>query len=284
MNVTIRTMRPSDLDFAAACTAAEGWTGETRHVFEGFYAHDPHGCLIARMGDRRVGICVATSYGASGFIGELIVIPEERGQGIGVRLLEQALAYLESQGAVRVFLDGVVAAVPLYERAGFQRICRSLRFSGPVQPRSDPDVRQMHLQDLPAVQRLDRECFGADRSFFLDRQFSEYPHLCLVLERDGEMVGYVMGKRGSESVSTGPWVVQPGVSSPESLLHALVEIAGGNVALLLGVLESHPRAAACVRAMGLAERENPPWRMRLGGAGNLGAHEACYAIGSPARG
>jgi len=284
MNVTIRTMRSFDLGFAAACTAAEGWTGETRQVFEGFYAHDPHGCLIARMGDRPVGICVATCYGQSGFIGELIVIPEERGQGIGTRLLRQALAYLESQGVVRVFLDGVVAAVPLYERVGFQRLCRSLRFSGPVQPRSDPDVRLMRSQDLPAVQRLDRECFGADRGFFLDRHFSEYPHLCLVLEQDGEIAGYVMGKRGSESVSAGPWVVQPGVSSPECLLHALVEEVGANIPLLAGVLESHPYAAAALRAMGLAERENPPWRMRLGGAGNLGAHEACYAIGSPARG
>lgn len=75
MNVVIRAMEPSDLNFAAARTAAEGWTGETRHVFEGFYAHDPQGCLVAAMGDRRVGICVATSYGPSGFIGELIVIP-----------------------------------------------------------------------------------------------------------------------------------------------------------------------------------------------------------------
>ena len=131
---------------------------------------------------------------------------------------------------------------------------------------------------------LDRECFGADRSFFLDRHFSEYPHLCLVLEHDGDIAGYAMGKRGAESVSAGPWVVQPGVPSPERLLHALVAEAGENVPLLLGVLESHPYAAALVRSMGLTEREGPPWRMRLGGSGNLGAHEACYAIGSPARG
>ncbi len=284
MNVTIRTMQPADLDFAAACTAAEGWTGETKQIFERFYAHDPQGCFLATMGERRVGICVATCYGESGFIGELIVIPEERGQGIGSRLLLQALAYLRTRGTSRVFLDGVVGAVPLYERVGFQRLCRSLRFYGPVEPRSDPKVRVMQLQDLPAVQRLDREYFGADRSFFLDRHFSEYPHLCLVLEQDGEIVGYVMGKRGSESVSAGPWVVQPGVPTPERLLHALVAETGENLPLLLGVLESHPHAAALVRAMGLTEREDPPWRMRLGGSGNLGAHVACYAIGSPARG
>ena len=65
----IRPMRPEDLDFAASCTAAEGWRTQTRAEFEGFYAHDPEGCLVAEVSDpsagadARVGICVGTPYG-----------------------------------------------------------------------------------------------------------------------------------------------------------------------------------------------------------------------------
>ena len=57
----IRTMDPPDLDFAAACTAAEGWLTETRQSFDGFYAYDPAGCFVAELDGKRVGICVANA-------------------------------------------------------------------------------------------------------------------------------------------------------------------------------------------------------------------------------
>ena len=90
----VRRMQPEDLDFAAACTAAEGWRTQTRAEFEGFYAHDPEGCLIAEAAGTPVGICVGTSYGGPpsggyGFIGELIVVPEARGRDTGRLLLDR---------------------------------------------------------------------------------------------------------------------------------------------------------------------------------------------------
>ena len=44
--VHIRTMTPDDLDFATSCTRVVGWFAQ-RSEFEGFYAHDPQGCLVA---------------------------------------------------------------------------------------------------------------------------------------------------------------------------------------------------------------------------------------------
>src|SRR5512136_2214277 len=128
--MNVRQMLLSDLDFAASCTAAEGWRSETRPVFEGYLTYDPAGCLVAEMSGERVGICVATGYGPCGFIGELIVSQEWRGRGIGRQLLESAVENLRSRGAASIFLDGVPAAVPLYERAGFRRVCRSMRLTG----------------------------------------------------------------------------------------------------------------------------------------------------------
>ena len=58
----------NDLDFAASCTGGENWASEGRTEFEGFFAHDPGGCLVAEEGERRIGIGIATPYGESGFI------------------------------------------------------------------------------------------------------------------------------------------------------------------------------------------------------------------------
>ena len=282
-SIEIRTMQAPDLDFAAACTAAEGWLTQTRQVFEGFHAYDPEGCLVATADGMRIGICVATGYGAYGFIGELIVLPKARGRGVGRRLLEHAIAYLRAQGARSILLDGVGRAVPLYERVGFHTVCRSLRFSGTLEGTSRPAVRPMQRADLPALCTLDREAFGADRAFHLERRLSEHPALCKVHAYGDEIRGFIVGQRGGGMVSVGPWVAGPAVECPADLLESLALEAGG-LPIGLGVLESNAQAAAVVRALGLAERPDPPWRMVLGPAAGLGASPLAYAIGSPATG
>lgn len=279
----IRTMRPSDLDFAAGCTAAEGWASETRQEFEGFLAHDPGGCLVAENNGQPVGICVATHYGESGFVGELIVTPDMRGRGLGRQLLERAIEYLHSRGAQNILLEGDPPAVPLYERAGFRVVCRSTRFVGVLQAPSLAHVRSMRAQDLDAVAELDREAFGADRRFFLERNLALYPEFARVIKRRGEVAGFIMGRRGHGVVSAGPWIVRPGLERPADLVESLAAKAGG-IKLRLGVLETNTEAVAICRRLGLPEQPGAPWRMVLGPSGRLGLSRLAYAIGSAAKG
>ncbi len=281
--VIIRTMEPEDLDFAAACTAAEGWASEIRAEFEGLCAHDAEGCLVAEEAGRRVGICVATCYGEYGFVGELIVRPEARGRGVGRRLLDRAVAHLHGRGAKSVLLDGVPAAVPLYERAGFRKVCRSLRLAGAVRGRAHPHVRPMQPADLAAVSALDEAAFAADRRFFLARRLSLYPALCRVLERDGHVAGYVMARPAGAAVAAGPWVVGPGAERAADLLEGL-PAEGQVLEIGVGVLATNAAALAALRDLGFEERQDPPWRMLLGESAQLGASPWAYANGSAAKG
>jgi ribosomal protein S18 acetylase RimI-like enzyme len=279
-------MLPADLDFAASCTAAEGWRSETRPVFEGYLAYDPAGCLVAETSGERVGICVATSYGPYGFVGELIVFKGWRGRGIGRRLLEHAIGYLRSRGAHSILLDGMPAAIPLYERAGFRRVCRSMRFMGTLRGQPCPRVRPMRGDDIRIVGQVDRQAFGADRRFFLERRLSLQPELCQVLEDGDKIAGFIMGRRIDDFVWIGSWVVQPGVERPGDLLESLAAAAAGGdeASLGLGVLETASEAMATVRSFGFAERQDPPWRMALGPSAQLGAAAGCFAFGSAAKG
>lgn len=281
--MNIRPMLASDLDFAAECTAREGWASETRQEFEGFLAYAPGGCFVAEVDGRRAGICVATPYEGFGFVGELIVVEAARGRGIGRRLLEHALDYLWTCGARTVFLDGVPAAVSLYERVGFRRVCRSLRFYGRLQGKSHPWVRTMRAEDLDAVAALDEEAFGAHRRFFLERRVALYPELCWVLERKGEIAGFILGRRGQGRVSAGPWVMDPDVDRPGDLLECLA-LGVGDADLGVGVLEINAQAVEALRAAGLTERPESPRRMALGPPGPYGSPAQCFAIGSPAKG
>ncbi|MEW5869241.1 MAG: GNAT family N-acetyltransferase [Chloroflexota bacterium] len=283
----IRTMQAADLDFAARCTLGEGWVSETRQEFESFFAYDPSGCFIAEQDGQPLGIAVATCYGRYAFIGELIVSVAWRGRGLGSQLFAHAVAYLQQHGAENILLDGVLAAVPIYERAGFRGVCLSLRFSGSLPGAAHPHVRPMHASDLAAVCALDRQAFAADRSFFLQRRLEHNPGLCLVYEQGGVVAGFVQGRRSDSpsgpGVTAGPWVVSERVENPLDLLEGLQACAPGAL-LRLGVLETNIQAVALLERSGFTARADSPLHMLLGSDAALGQSPQCCAIGSSAKG
>ena len=281
--LSIREMQSTDLLFAAACTSAEGWVSEDLATLEGFFLHDPQGCFVAESEGKPLGMCIATWYGASGFVGELIVHPEARGKGLGAALLNQAVEYLHVRGAKTVYLDGVLKAVDLYERNGFRKVCRSWRFSGTPAGRSTLNVRRMAIDDLDQVVGLDRYAFGEDRSFFLRRRLEQFPELGLVMVEGSKVTDYILGRGGEGWLSAGPWVVRGNATNPEILLEAFALEARGRP-ISLGMLDANQKACELARSLGLEARADSPWRMALGPAQDLGASPGCYAVGSAAKG
>ena len=285
--MTIRQMQFSDLDFAAECTSLEGWKSETREVFEGFLAYDPNGCFIIEENSKRIGLGVATNYGELGFLGEIIVIKEKRGQGHGSRLVKHTIQYLHNRGVKNILLDSVPTAVSLYERFGFQKICRSLRFSGNVHNGSNSCVRNMEDGDLKTVTKIDREVFRGDRGFFIERRLHMYPRLCKVFEFRKEIVGFIMGRPGRDMFWLGPWVmINEDIDHPEDLLRSFA-MEAGNSKIILGVLEMNKQAVMKIQTLGFIEHSNPPWRMMFGiskDSMETDWSSKIYAIGSPAKG
>lgn len=279
--MVVRPMRAEDLAFAAECTHREGWTSETRTEFDAFFAYDPAGCFLLETDARSIGICIATPYRSNGFIGEVIVDPAYRGRGGGALLMQHAIEYLQGRGIRAIFLDGVPRAVPLYERLGFRKRCRSLRLCGQLPGAPPEGVRRMRTADLKSVLAMDRTAFGEDRGFFLRRRLANYPDLCLVQE-----TGYVMGRPADNVAVAGPLVLRTGDADPLPLLQGLAA-AGGTSELVVMVLESHDLAVATLRKHGFLPRPDAPWRMVLSentSAMNLGASPLAWAPGSPAKG
>ena len=288
--VRIRAMRAEDVDFATGLVHAAGWASESMDSFASFLAHDPQGGFIAEAGAEKAGICIATSYGGSGFIGELVVSRHLRLLGIGQLLFQRALDYLLAAGVESIGLDGDLNAVSYYEKMGFRKVCRSLRFRGKFRGRKHGHVRPLLPADLDRLCALDREFFAADRSFFLRRRLETFPRMCLVTERAGEVRGWIMARPGDGLLAVGPWAALAPEEAPPLLEHLAAE--HGSEALRVGVLERNADAARLLRSWPGMQEGIHSWRMvrrREGAIGNepqglLGDHPALYAVGSGAKG
>jgi GNAT superfamily N-acetyltransferase len=280
-SVNIRPMTHSDLDFALALTCAEGWSS-TRRDFEELLEYDSLGCFIGEIDSQRIGMVCTVFYGDFGFIGNLIVLESCRGQQRGRRLMEYGMEYLRVRGARSILLDAVPKAVPLYERLGFRKICKSLRLEGAVSGKTLGNVRDMDETDLSEISDLDAYLFGGRRNYFLKMRFAVHPEYCKVMEMNGEIQGYIMGSNSGDSVRIGPWIMMSPDVSAEPLLLAFAQDAVVG-SLKIGVLERNIKSLGILHKYGFSERSFS-WRMLYGEKTEATLSNCLYAICSPARG
>ncbi len=151
---------------------------------------------------------IALPYGADfAWIAMVLVLPEHRRRGHASRLLRVALAEMAKQKRVAL-LDATPAGHEVYVREGFRDFWGFKRFSlagafsakGEAKPLDDT-----HWTQLLA---LDAAAFGASREVVLRDLAARQPGLALVVERNKEIMGFVLGRDGREANQIGPLVAR----------------------------------------------------------------------------
>ena len=274
-------MSISDLDFALSQTTLEGWSA-TKQDFEELLQFNPKGSFIGEIDGKHVGMVCTVNYGEFGFIANLIVPRIYRGQDFGRILMEFAMKYLLNSGTKSILLDGVPKAVSLYERLGFRKIAKSLRLEANLKGVNSQYTRSMTKSDLDEIIPFDSQYFGSKRDFFLRMRFQAYPEFSRVIERDGEIRGFVMGSWSGSAMRIGPWVMRTHDDFTERLLREFAGMTTSNT-FKIGVLESNVQAVRLLKQNGFEERSYS-WRMVYGKDTEATLSNHLYAIFSPARG
>jgi GNAT superfamily N-acetyltransferase len=167
---TIRTLGAADLDGALAANDAVGWPGR-RALFDFYGARDDSALFVADAGGAIAGTAGATIFPGSpptGWVHGIVVRPEYQRTGLGARLTEAAIEWLQARSVGAVQLLATDAGRPVYERLGFTAGERYGSFAwpttGPDPAAANEPMRPSHLR---AVLALDREATGEDRSGFI---------------------------------------------------------------------------------------------------------------------
>lgn len=200
-------MEERDIPFAVKLTDLEGW-GYGEEDFRRFMWMDPGGTLVAQEGSRPVGVAVVIRYGPVAWMGAIIVDPQARGKGHGRALVEGGVAYAAEGGAETTWLNAYVHTEDFYRGLGFKTAGETLHLEGRAEGKLHPDIRLVHVGELPTLTSFDRPLFGADRRKVLEALYHDHGDGFHIWQEEG-VQGYAVAVRFSGGVEVAPWVAAP---------------------------------------------------------------------------
>jgi GNAT superfamily N-acetyltransferase len=159
-------------------------------------------------------------YRGFAWVSMVLVLPAHRRKGYASRLLRRALAELKA-GGLTPMLDATPAGRAVYLQEGFGDRWGFRRYQLQSAPRAAVDraaqVRPLADDDWRSLLALDAQAFGASREPLLRALAARQPAAALVVERDGAVRGYLLGRDGREACQLGPLVAD----NPETAIALL---------------------------------------------------------------
>jgi ribosomal-protein-alanine N-acetyltransferase len=148
VRLTVRSMRPADLTEVMLIERRSFSAPWEESTFRGLMRRPSASLLVAEDGGEVAGFSVMWFAADEGQLGDIAVLPELRGQGIGRLLLAESIAIAATRGTRSLYLevretnDGARA---LYEAVGFSKVgVRKQYYTEPVE---DAIVMRLDLQD-----------------------------------------------------------------------------------------------------------------------------------------
>ncbi|HEX8084975.1 MAG TPA: GNAT family N-acetyltransferase [Solirubrobacteraceae bacterium] len=211
-------IRPARQGEPVARTLDEAGFGPHVARLLGYPRDSPSGeVLVASVGRGKLvgGACTA-SFGATGWIGALGVLPRARRRGVGELLTRACVEWLQERGARTSLLYATEMGRRVYERCGFVAEAPARAWRGTPPGPVPEGVRRLRPADREHILALDRATTGEDRSAVLEG----LPALLgLGLERaDGTLAAFAL----NTPWGAGPAVLAETFDDGMAILRALV--------------------------------------------------------------
>jgi len=226
--MTIQQPTSADWKLFLRWAAQEGWRVPLKEQLLFQHQWWPFFFTLRHDGATR-GFVSAVGYRHSGWIGNLLIDPQHRGEGYGKRLFKEALKFLNQRRLKRIWLTASEQGAPLYQRYGFEQVDTVTRWSTTGSGcRQVADVQAT----LSCLIALEQDCWGEDRSdlihaLALESSLLQQPnHLALL-------------QAGFDVCQLGPWsAARTDPRSVRLLLDAALAATPADKRLFVDVLDS----------------------------------------------
>ncbi len=204
--IRIRTMTISDLPLGLRLKNQAGWN-QTEADWLRFLTLEAQGCFVAELDGVPVGTLTTCLLGGVAWIAMVLVDVKARRKGVGSKLLQYALDYLDDRKVSTIRLDATPAGRAVYEKLDFIPEYDVARYEG-IAPRccDGTSVEEVGSGEFDRIIEFDKRLTGTDRGKMLNRLFQEYPHNFRLISNNGEPEGYITFRPGSNAFQIGPCV------------------------------------------------------------------------------
>lgn len=261
MAIVERPLADADLDACLRLVAEAGWNqtandwqtifeiGETRGLFE-------DGALIASA--------AIVLHGPVGWVCMVLVTPGAQRRGHATHLLNWAGDRLDELG-LTPGLDATPAGRHVYLNLGYVDIYPITRMQCDLPDRrqestSDPTIRALTQDDLPALLALDQTAFGLDRGALLASLIRRRPDLAAGIFDGDTCLGFALAREGRRATQIGPVVARDEALAVALLHHVLDQCEG---AVFIDVPDLHETMRAALEDRGFTA-QRPFTRMLRG--------------------
>jgi ribosomal protein S18 acetylase RimI-like enzyme len=151
--------------------------------------------IVAEIENEIVGFGNGILNGKTGWIGNIIVLPEYRGQGIGHLLTTHLVEYFTSKGCTSQLLIASEMGKNIYSRIGFRTVSTYEVYQKNeelFELKQSTAIRPIKQKDIPAVKKLDLRATAEKRSRFIERFFKT----AYVYESEEEISGFYLPNLG----------------------------------------------------------------------------------------
>ena len=218
-------MTTGDLRLGLRLSRQAGWN-QTESDWLRFINMEPEGCFVAELDGCSVGTTTTCIFDNVAWIAMVLVDKDVRGRGVGTKLLQYSLDYLDKLEVKTVRLDATQLGRPIYEKLGFVPEYELARFEGTAQLGIIGPVVTEALPDLFAdMIEFDCRMTGTNRKKMLGRLFKEFPRNIRILKRDDKIEGFVTMHPGANAIQVGPCTAKIN-AGPALLSDALSRCAG----------------------------------------------------------
>jgi GNAT superfamily N-acetyltransferase len=279
----IRVMTEQDIPAGLRLNTLSGWN-QTSADWNRFLTSSPQGCFVTEDDRKVVGTAATINYeNRFAWIGMVLVDPGYRKQGIGTQLLKKAIEYLDHSRIPAIKLDATPLGKPLYTKLGFVDEYGIERW---ILNRPPETIRAMSPSPCaPLTERqkeqiftLDRQLFGADRTFLLRSLCEEAPELVRAVWRDRMPECFAFGRHGLFADHLGPCMATSRAAA-EKLVREFVAQSARET-LVVDCIKSNVGAVESLAAAGFV-LSRPLTRMVRGPNAYPGTPDSVCAILGP---
>ncbi len=248
--IEFRLMTEADIRLGMGLKAQAHWN-QTEADWQRFLRLQPDGCFVARCNGQDVGTTTVCMFGSVAWIAMVLVDIEHRHRGIGTRLVQHALNFLDRHCVATVRLDATASGRPVYERLGFVAQYELMRMAGEISDDGVPwlprpadlqrieemaegkarvhAIEPMGQRGLDAIERWDRLATRTPRGKLLARLIAESASRGYLTTGPDNTGGYVLSRWGAQAVQLGPAVASDEVCGRVLLDRAAADWAGQRV-------------------------------------------------------